>query len=278
MSGDEQTHSSRKNIVPGTMQAVPKDEPPSVLWWKVTEGHVPIASEEIMVPVLIRWGAKERGMMKDQPPFRLPQIRKKLKQAPGLRLDQALSLRRHHMKLLNPQRGMPSLRLGQDADIRESAEIFERAVEAFLNEQRIEYWNEKEQKKRYPDERPLTPDFLLPTPIQLKTFRQAKDGKRRILEDRRIHWLEAKMFYGASTISAGTNGAVGTILPKVTRYVEAFGPGAIIFMHGCGDQFAKELSAVGVTALSASAVPKRFMKNVWDHQQTWCSKDGLILP
>jgi hypothetical protein len=248
----------------------------AALWWLCDE-HVPIASEEVMIKVLLKWGEKERGMIRDQPPFRLTQIQKQLGKAPGLRLDQALSLRRHHIKLLNPYRPMPFLRLGQEKDIRVSAEIFERVVETFLKEKSITYFNDEEQRSKFPENK-LTPDFLLPTPIDLKKFRQAHGGKRQVLEERRIHWIEVKMFYGASTIPAGTKGAVGTILPKVSKYVEQFGQGAIVFMHGCGDQLADDLSAVGVTSLCGAAIPKRLMKRVWEHQRTWCAKGGSILP
>jgi hypothetical protein len=250
------------------------------LWWLCNEAHVPIASEEVMIHVLVKRGKKERGMIKDQPPFRLAQIRKKLEQAaPGLRLDQALSLRRHHIRLLNPYRSMSVLRLGDEKDIMDSAEIFERVVETFLKEKSIAFFNDKEQRAKFPQNK-YTPDFLLPTPIDLKKIRQLDgDGNnRQILEERRIHWIEVKMFYGASTIPAGTKGAVGNILPKVSKYVDAFGQGAIVFMHGCGDQLAEELSAVGVTPLCGAAIPNRLMKRVWRHQRAWCAKGGSILP
>lgn len=268
----------RSAPTPAVTEGSPRYDDAGILWWKVSQEHVPVASEEIMISVLVRWGAKERGMIKDQPPFRLQQIRQKLKQAPGLRLDQALSLRRHHIKLLNPERGMTNLGLGRMEHIRVSAEIFERIVETFLIENKIEHWNEKEQQKRSSSKLSLTPDFIFPTAVTLKTFRHTRGGSRHVLEEHRIFWLEAKMFYGASTIPDGSDGAVGTILKKMSRYVESFGSGAIVFMHGCGDRFAEELATIGVTALSGADFPKQLMTRLWDHQKTWCAKDGFILP
>lgn len=254
---------------------------PPVLWWKY-EQHVAVSSEEGLIPVLLRWGAKERGMIKDQPPFRLASIQKKVKQVSGIRLDQALSLRRHHIKLGNPYKDMPTLRLGKIDDINASAEIFERVVEAFLKENHIPYLNETDQKNNNNHSGPqtfLTPDFLLPTPVQLKLFQQESQGKRVVVKEEDIHWIEAKMFYGASTIPSGSIGAVGSILPKVKRYVKQFGKGAIIFMHGCGDRLAEELGAEGVIAMSGAVLPKRLLTQVWDHQRTWCARDdGMILP
>lgn len=227
-----------------------------------------------MIRPLVQAGENERGMMKDKKPGRLNHIQWHLRKAPGLRLDQALSLRRHHMKLLNPYKSMPALRLGNDDDIRESAEIFETVVEVFLKVKKIDCLNEYEQKSKFPDYR-LTPDFLLTTPITLKKYRSTKD---QVVEKRKIHWIEAKMFYGASTIPTGTNGAVGRVLPKVNEYVQKFGEGAIVFMYGCGDRLANELSALGVTALDASAIHGKLMEQVHEHQRTWCAKDGIILP
>ncbi len=274
MSDDEQSRKRKRHRSKGG-----PSEKKSVksLWWKRGEKHVPVASENAMIEVLVRWGKKERGMIKDQPPFRLATIQRQLKQAPGMRLEQALSLRRHHMKLLNPQREMQALGLGKANDIRTCAEIFERVVEEFLVEQKINYLNEAQQKLTFQG-KILTPDFLLPFPIKLKIFEQTIDGKREVIQEQTIHWIEAKMFYGASTIPSGTAGAVGSILPKVKKYVDKFGTGAIIFMHGCGDLFAEELAVSGVTAVNGSIIPRRLLKRVWDHQRLWCAKDNLILP
>lgn len=173
---------------------------------------------------------------------------------------------------------MTQLGLGDVNDIQEAAEKFERVTEAYLKEKRIDFWNEQEQKKRMQVK--LTPDFLLRQPVLLKTYEAGSHSFKHMddLEGTVIHWIEVKMFYGASTIPAETKNAIGTILPKARKYVEAFGPGAILFMYGCGDRLAAELFAIGVTAICASPIPGRLMKQVHEHQKTWCARDGKILP
>jgi len=250
------------------------------LWWQIKENPVPLASEEQLISVLVRRGNKERCMICKQPPHRLREIENAVKRAPGLTLYPALSLRRHHMMLLNPGKRPRHLGLGDDESIRESAEIFERVVEECLVKQKIPFLNEKQQKQRKDEETiMLTPDFLFPEPVRLRRYRQSKGGSRHPQRGQTIHWLEAKMFYGASSIPHGTPGAVGTLLSKMERYVNAFGPGAIVFMHGYGDQLDKDLEAVGVTALSGMSIPRGMIQRVWDHQKTWCANgDGRVLP
>ena len=94
-----------------------------------------------------------------------------------------------------------------------------------------------------------------------------------------IHWIEAKMYYGASTIPRGKqNGAVGTVMETAQKYVKHFGEGAIVFMMGCGDKLATELNEVGVSVLDCSGNTVSLTK-VHDHQRTWCAnKKGHILP
>jgi hypothetical protein len=252
-----------------------------VLWWNSPSDYVPISSEEAMIEALMRWKKKERGMVRDQPPFRLAKIKKQLSNVRGITLPQALSLRRHHMKLLNPKIGMESLKLGKEKDILESAQIFEQAVEEYLVKCRVAFWTETEQKEIFLENRregeqlTCTPDFKLRREVLLKRVRE-RGGDSRILEERKIHWIEAKMFYGASTIPHGSMGAVGSVLPKAKKYVKEFGEGAIIFMQGCGDQLAADLAEIGVTALDCSGAVS--LKNVQQHQRTWCAdENGVIL-
>jgi hypothetical protein len=260
----------------------PGEHKATVLWWNSPVDHVPIASEEAMIDVLVKWKKTERGMIKDQPPFRLAQIRKQLHhQAPSMTLAQASSLRRHHMKQWNPKKPMSFLRLGKDEDIRNCAAAFEHAVECFLRKCHVEYWTEEEQKRRFADKikqggKLFTPDFLLPEEIVLKKVR-GHGNDLQILEERTIHWIEAKMFYGASTIPHGTPSAVGSILPKAKKYVEEFGEGAIVFMYGCGDRLAADLAEIGVTVLECSGTVS--LKKVHEHQRKWCANQkGEILP
>lgn len=76
------------------------------------------------------------------------------------------------------------------------------------------------------------------------------------------------MFYGASTIPHDTPNAVGTILSKVKQYVALYGPGALVFMYGCGDQLANQLADVGVLALDGRCLD---LSEVVRHQKRWCA-------
>lgn len=87
------------------------------------------------------------------------------------------------------------------------------------------------------------------------------------------------MFYGASTIPRDDKSAVGSILSKMTKYVEMFGEGAIVFMNGCGAKLAAELDSIGVTALACYGNDDIDLSAVKRDQRTWCAdENGKILP
>jgi len=186
-----------------------------VLWWFSPAEHTPLAVEESMIHVLVRWKEKERGMIRDQPKFRVQQIRK-LCRSTGVCLPAALSLRRHHMRRYNPFRSSPQLRLGSEQDIRESAAYFEKAVEETLRQKKIAFWTEGEHKSHIKKNRkdgdpfPPTPDFILKNEILIRKFIRHRGGHKTVTEDRSICWMEAKMFYGASTIEHDNKSAVRT--------------------------------------------------------------------
>ena len=185
-----------------------------VLWWFSPAHYTPLAVEESMIHVLVRWKKKERGMIRDQPHFRLQQIRK-LCRSTGVHLPAALSLRRHHMKRYNPHLSLSQLRLGNQQDIRESAAYFEQAVEETLRQKKIAFWTEGEHKSHIQKNRkdgesfPPTPDFILKNEIRVKKFTKHR-GKKTVTEENSICWVEAKMFYGASTIEHDNKSAVRT--------------------------------------------------------------------
>jgi hypothetical protein len=260
--------------------AIEKEKDLRVLWWNSPTDYVPFASEEAMINVLMTRKKNERGMMRCYL-FRLKEINDKLDGVGGsMTLLQALSLRRHHIQKFNPKAGMSRLGLGLDFDIRKSADIFENCVQDFLNKSKVAYWTEQEQKEMFQEtEDPGllvgTPDFFLRRQVLLRKARGG-DNNKVILEERKINWVEAKMFYGASTIPQGSPGAVGSLLRKLKKYVQAFGPGAICFMNGCGDRLAAELSEIGVSVLDCSGTVA--LARVREHQRTWCAtRDGKIL-
>jgi hypothetical protein len=146
----------------------------------------------------------------------------------------------------------------------------------------VEYWTERHQRQQFNANKQkgevltVTPDFVLPQEILLKKVR-GRCNDQQVVEERKIHWIEAKMFYGASTIPHGSLGAVGSVLPKAKKYVKAFGEGAIIFMQGCGDRLAADLAEIGVTVVDCAGTVS--LTRVRDHQRTWCAdENGTILP
>jgi Protein of unknown function TPD sequence-motif len=275
-----------------------------VLRWPSPVDYVPLATEKAMVDVMMkRNGKNERGMLKNKPPHVVRKFRQALRQihestssaaaattatTPCMTFSQACSLRRHHIKLLNPFQRMTQLGLGEEADILESARIFEAAVESCLKDAGMEYLTEKAQRERAQnDQEPLraTPDFIFPRPVLLRKVRcgdsgNTGDSNEVVLEERVVHWIEAKMYYGASTIPAGKrNGAVGTVRSTAQKYVDAFGEGAMLFMMGCGDGLASDLGEIGVSVLDAADAATVSLEEVHKHQRTWCANgDGAILP
>jgi hypothetical protein len=258
-----------------------ESENPETLWWHSPENYIPLATEASMVDVLVKWKKTERGMMKSQPGFRLNQIRKLCKST-GVPISQAASLRRHHMKRFNPTLGMSRLQLGNEEDIRESARLFEVAVDGFLRAQNVPFWTEDEHKdhitkhRKDGDPYPPTPDFILKKQVRVKKCRDL--NVKSVVEERSICWVEAKMFYGASTIAHDGKSAVGCLMATARKYVRVYGQGAMVFMQGCGERLAAELAEVGVIALDCSGNTVS-LGIVEDHQRTWCGdNNGNILP
>jgi hypothetical protein len=286
------------------------------LWWYSPARPTTLAQENAILPKLLRFHQKERGMIKSQPAWRVNDIIHACRHDISVRnmpLDQALSLRRHHMKRLNPTKRMPALGLGQEDDIRESARLFEVAVADCLRRHDVAFYSELDQKRHYKQQQqqqqqhdtrdpplPATPDFLLKHQVILTKYyysnRNSKNNKRIVIDEPRpINWLEAKMFYGACSIPEDNVSAVGRILPTARKYVKYFGPGAFVFMQGCGADLVRDLRAVGVVALdccssSSSSIGAGGRQNntnsmmvnltaVLAHQQTWCADaHGNILP
>ncbi len=296
-----------------------------LLPWATDSTPIPLNTENDMLPVLIQYGKRERGMFKDQKHYRIQKV-KKACHLYHIRLDQALSLRRHHMNKLNPYRGLSDLGLGSEDDVKVSSQLFEDAVEAYLKHCRVEYINEQEQFRRFRQQckemkreikinsasdksinnesiesnekgqtggrkkrrkknkkiqlppTPPTPDFLLCQTVQIQKYLQNPQSRRSTMcsSTFEINWIDAKMFYGASSIQQGTKGAVGLLLAKAKKYVKLYGPGAFVFFNGYGEELEKMLLDNGVVALDAGPLN---LENVFDHQLTWCATcHGEILP
>jgi hypothetical protein len=342
------SQSAATTLLPSTITILP--------WTNPQSHYIPIEEEERLLPVLLHWGHSERGMMKDQPPFRLQKLQKMLldmqqrdntpsntnnknnyirhhnnnkqqqsstnKQQQSstttsccychMTLLQSLSLRRHHLKLQNPKLSMSALRLGSEDDIKEAARLFECCVDVYLRRHNIPFITENEQKTRYKQsitptmkrsgivvKQPPTPDFMILmghsvllsyTNISSGTTMPYNNSSTTLSSSSSnsdekcvpssscpiaIHWIEVKMFYGASTIPSGTSNAVGCILPKVKQYVSLYGTGAIVFMYGCGVTLAEQLLNAGVVALDGRCLD---LDRVEKHQKRWCADSwGNIL-
>jgi len=72
------------------------------LKWERPFRPVSIEAEEQLLPLLLRYAEKERGMMKSHHPRRVQSIRDACREI-HMTLDQALSMRRMHMMYLNQQ-------------------------------------------------------------------------------------------------------------------------------------------------------------------------------
>ena len=281
----------------------------TILPWPNPQSHyIPVEEEERLLPVLIHWGRSERGMLKDHPPFRLQKIQNMLDRCPGkgkhsnssdrtsstasntqrMSLVQSLSLRRHHLKLLNPNLSMSTLRLGREEDIRDAAREFELCVEAYLRSHRVHFLTEHAQKSMFLEsvngdlatsrnvKQPPSPDFMIKKGHSVTlSFSSGCQNSTDVSCPISINWIEVKMFYGANSIPCGTPNAVGCILPKVQKYVSLYGTGAIVFMYGCGSRLAEQLLDGGVVALDGRCLD---LKRVENHQKKWCADSwGNIL-
>jgi hypothetical protein len=255
----------------------------NVLSWPCKFPFTSVDVETSLLPILLKWGKNERGMMKDQPKFRLHQIKTACRKV-NVPISQALSLRRHHIRNLNPYQSMEQLRLGRMGDIRKSADLFEASAEQYLRYckipiitegmQKEQHFrrNSEAQKNGFPAKLlPPTPDFLLETPIRIKI-----DGTSPVSGEFVVHWIEVKHFYGASSIPHDNKSAVGCILRKSRMYRDQYGPGAIVFAYGAGAELTSTLTQMGVVVLDSG--PLR-MDAVVRQLRSWCADEyGKILP
>jgi len=243
------------------------------LSWRNCYPAIPVDSESALLPVLLQWESTERGMMRDQPPIRLEKILESCS-LHGMQLEQALSLRRHHMKLNNPQvNNMTELGLGNNNDIYDAEDLFKSAVKTYLKKCHVPFKNNVNCNQG--DTAVQAPDFMLTKPVRLITYQPAiEDGG--LGEHGQVNWIEAKMFYGASTIPSETRNGVGAILPTAKKHVKNYGPGAYVFVYGCGSKLRRQLRDLGISVLDSHPLNLRKMQR---HQKKWCAnKKGVILP
>ena len=259
------------------LQAAHDDDSTSkrLIEWPVLSKPVPVDVETAIIPTLIHWGKKgENGMMCRQPNWRVKRVKLECRNV-GISLPAALSLRRLLIRSYKPPHySLQRCGLGSEADVLQSATLFEHSVQDYLHMLGITHVTEDQQREAFKRENPgqqlrATPDFFL-------------SGQESLYyngAEQRIHWIEVKMFYGASSLMFSNNkrlSAVGSILQKAEKYVTLYGTGAFVFSFGCGAAMKDELAQRGVLVLDASVVNCDRMVN---HQKTWCANDrGDVLP
>eukprot|EP00555_Chaetoceros_dichaeta_P007926 CAMPEP_0198263292 /NCGR_PEP_ID=MMETSP1447-20131203/11661_1 /TAXON_ID=420782 /ORGANISM="Chaetoceros dichaeta, Strain CCMP1751" /LENGTH=313 /DNA_ID=CAMNT_0043951829 /DNA_START=32 /DNA_END=973 /DNA_ORIENTATION=- len=240
------------------------------LYWHNFYPVIPSESENALLPILFPLGKFERGSMKTQPSFRVKIIMKSCEEH-GMQLEQALSLRRQHMKLFNPHVGDMNLGLGESKDISITANLFKQAVLKYLKKQQLHL----EAIEQTTDNMISTPDFMLRCPVRMITHQIASEDSN-FGEHGQINWIEAEMSYGASTVHCESSSSVDTVMYRARNYVKSYGPGAFIFAYGCGSKLRAQLRALGISVLDSHPLD---LKKVKKHQMTWCAnKDGVILP
>ena len=168
-------------------QSVPIGEQ-QILWWHSPVAPVPLSVEKDLVDVLIMYHRRERGMFFKQSHHRKRELRR-LCEIKKVNFRMALSLRRHHMKRLNPYLTLEQLHLGDEETIRESASLFEVAVQEFLERNNITFYSEDDQRTYIEQHRqpgqptPPTPDFILKKPIRIRKYKSGRGNAKEIIEE-----------------------------------------------------------------------------------------------
>jgi len=193
-----------------------------------------------------------------------------------MELDQALSLRRYHIRLLNPNiNSMHLLGLGSDEKICGTAKRLKLAVETYLRQSGIPYKTKEAANLKSGEKKSQTPDLLFKGPVNTTTD-QPSNRFSSFTEKGQINWIEIKTCYGASTTPSGINDPNASILPTARKYVNNHGPGAFMFVYGCGGLLRSRLRDIGVSVFDSNPLNLTEMQN---HQKTWCANvKGFILP
>lgn len=254
--------------------------------WHSPVPYVPLSVEKDLVDVVIQYGSRERGMFYKQSEKRKRELRR-ICEIKKVTLRVALSLRWHHMKQLNPNFSLPQLQLGDERTIHESSRLFEMAVLKMFRNAKIPFYSEDEQRTyinqhRPPNEPyPPTPDLILKRPIRIRRIiKEGQDGdSTKVIEESSVNWIEVKMFYGASTIKQDNRSAVGCLLQTAKKYVSVFGPGAMVFLWGCGDRLAAKLNNEQVMVLDVRGLETLDLDKFIEHMKTWCGdSSGELMP
>lgn len=263
--------------------------PAHTIDWHAPIPCIPLHVEEALLPTLVFWGKTERNMLHKQPPFRVNDIRRESARY-GVSLPTSCSLRRHHMQKLTPWAGPERLGLGKHTDIHRAAGVFEHVLHQALQLLGMDsslMWTETELKKHNScrldndgNQRkfPPTPDFLFKKPIRIRK-KTSKNQSGKVYDEHIVFWMDAKMFYGASSIPSGGNTAVGQIDSTAEKYCRWYGSGVFVFMQGCGQELAQRLASKGCMVLDCTDSSSIDLSLVHEDMRGWCAdKNGNILP
>ena len=184
-----------------------------------------------MRTVLLRPGEETtRGI--DLPLARRGQIEDKA-EAAGMRLPQAMSLRRKMFKLQNARRGGaghagPG---GSHQGAQRFADEVEQRVKSFLSKiQGLE-------------------EGIIPASEQTGGHRPDVRFKNPVrINGHEVHWIEVKTYYGCASLTSKKI-PVGKIPAQLARYRNAFGPGAVLFGQGFHEELEKRLVSHGTICL-----------------------------
>jgi len=248
------------------------------LYWLNNYPIVTNDAESALLLRLLPYGKIERGMMKDHPIYRVQQIAE-CSNEHDFKLEQALSLRRYHICLLNPNAHSINLGLGSEKEIYGTAKCLKSAVSTYLQKSNVTYAMKDEsfEEATRGENMVYTPDFFLTHPVNL-AIDQPSNGFSSFTEQAKINWIEVKMCCGVSIAPSDSTMpySLGNILPTARQLVKMYGPGAFVFAYGCGASLRCPLRDIGVLVLDSNPLD---LTEMHCHQKTWCAdKEGAILP
>jgi hypothetical protein len=210
------------------------------------------AADRAISSVVLRPGEFGRG--RDLPADRLAEIDAACAQH-GMTRYQALSLRRQMLRAKHGmQRVNQSPLMGDAPGQQMYAQLFERAVEKYLQAQHIRFVSKQQQiaeMKEGRRPRGPTPDFLFVPPA--------------IINDKKVCWLDCKAFYGTSLLAHKQKLPVGKLAQTAGKYSAHFGPGGFVF----GQSFNADLQTIlgpAVTLLDSSPLDLSEMQ-AWQDEQ-----------
>ena len=144
----------------------------------------------------------------------------------GFDLYQALSLRTVVYRSAQPWKFQ-----GTEDEAEVEAEAFEARVQMVLAGHGVTFKTQKQQVEiALVAEVPLppTPDFLIQSPLRIN--------------EHTVHWIEVKNFYGVGVCDDSMFGIKTwmptlTIQKQISKYVDAYGSGAVVLKHGYSEMF-----------------------------------------